>query len=133
MRWLKRTCSRHASVACAALQSAKACRLESYAAGRIAVATCLSTLNSKQPCARPTPDIPIPSRLKKLRDTFSSSSLRSGALNPDVGSRHSRQGPNRSNIEHRTMQKAQVTSWLRDYCLIGFPERFGAKTLGPLN
>ena len=137
MRWLKRTCSRHASVACAAQQSAKGCRFGSCAAGRIGVATCLSILNLKQPCVRPTPDIPIPSRLKKPRDTFPSSPLRSCALTPRQSrcrfpSQSAGQGPRRSNIELRTMQNAGHLV-ARDYCPIGFPKCFGGEaTLGPL-
>src|SRR6516225_10751977 len=137
MRWLKRTCSRHASVACGALQSAKGCRFGSCAAGRIGVATCLLNLNLKRPCVRPTPDIRIPSRLKKPRDTFPSNPLRSCALtpwHPDVGShltdgvagammlRPAGQWPRRSNIELRTMKKVGHLV-ARDYGMIGFPER----------
>ena len=116
MRWLKRTCSRHASVACAAQQSAKGCRFGSCAAGRIGVATCLSILNLKQLCVRPTPDIPIPSRLKKLRDTLPSSPFYAPALSlhvkADVGSHHSRRAKGRVvQTSNFAPCKTQVTSW----------------------
>src|SRR5262249_6718479 len=73
---------RRASAACAALQSAKDSRFGSCAAGRIGAATCSSILNLKRRCVRPTADIPILFRLKKPRDTFPSSPLRSCALTP---------------------------------------------------